>query len=195
MSVVKEISDVDVLLNSLGTQGIDCFFGSDDLKYFNSKDLNVRYYHMKHEQAAVHAADGFARVTGKPGVVLLTSASGITNGITGIATAYSDSVPLVVVASQIQDNPLKNEAFNEINISGLTMAITKHTIIINNMNCLEKVLDKAMSIAMDGRPGPVIIEISENATTTMEIPSQRFRPTKVNMTSLEKSINVAKDLI
>ncbi|MBT2730163.1 hypothetical protein J7E63_25235 [Bacillus sp. ISL-75] len=115
MTLLKEFSDVEMFLNSLSSLGVDCFFGCDEQELMLLKDKNVRYVRMQHEQAAVHAADGFARATGKPGVVLLTTASGITNSITGIATAYSDSVPLVIIAGQIQDDPLhtNHEAFHE----------------------------------------------------------------------------------
>jgi acetolactate synthase I/II/III large subunit len=195
MSLLKEFSDVDMLLNSLRTQGVDCFFGSDDAKFITSEYSNVRYYQMKHEQAAVHAADGYARATGRPGVVLLTSASGITNGITGIATSYSDSVPLVVIVGQILDIHLNKELLHEIDISGLTIAISKHAFKINDMNGLEEILNKALTIATDGRPGPVLIEITADTTTTKEIQTQRFRPTKISSISLNKSIQFAKDLI
>ena len=192
MSLFKDCSDVDVLVNTLRTLEIDCLFGSHDLD-INSKELGIRYYQLKHEQAAVHAADGFARATGRPGVVLLTSASGVTNSITGIATANSDSVPLVIIAGQIQQNPLNKEALSELNISGLTLAISKHIFKIN-INDLSHVLEEMITIASDGRPGPVIIEITTD-NTTKEITTQRFRPTKVNKTNLEKSAKIVKELI
>lgn len=194
MSLLKEYSDVDVLLNTFNSLGVDCFFGSDDQGFMVSKNLNVRYYQMMHEQASVHAADGFARATGKPGVVLLSSASGITNGVTGIATAFSDSVPLVIIAGQLGHDSLKKDALQELNISGLTMAITKHAFKINAMNGLNEVLNKALTIATDGRPGPVLIEITPD-TTTKDIQNRRIIATKINKTSLEKSIIVAKNLI
>lgn len=195
MVIIKEDSDVDVLLNSFSSLGVDCFFGSDGQEFMASKDSNVRYYQMMHEQAAVHAADGYARATGRPGVALLTSASGITNGVTGIATAFSDSVPLVIIAGHLGGlDPLKKEAFQELNISGLTMAITKHAFKINVMNGLTDVLKKAIAIAADGRPGPVLIELTTE-TDVKDLPTQRHSPTKVNKTSIEKSIIVAKDLI
>jgi acetolactate synthase I/II/III large subunit len=195
MSLIKEYSDVEVLKSSFFTLGVDCFFGSDPLGFIFSKDSNVRYYQMMHEQAAVHAADGYARATGRPGVVLLTSASGITNGVTGIATAFSDSVPLVILAGHLcGHDPLKKETMQELNISGLTMAITKHAFKINAMNGLNDVLKKAIAIAADGRPGPVLIELTTD-TTVKDIQTQRHTPTKVSKTIREKSIKAAKDLI
>jgi acetolactate synthase I/II/III large subunit len=194
MSILKEYSDVDVLVNSFRLLGIDCFFGSDDQEFLALKDSNVRYYQMKHEQAAVHAADGYARATGRPGVVLLTSASGITNGVTGIATAFSDSIPLVIIAGHLGHDPLKKEALQDLNISGLTMAITKHAFKINARYDLNEVVKKALTIAVSGRPGPVLIELTKD-TTIKDYPTQRHNPTKVKRSNLEKSIKVAKDLI
>lgn len=193
MSLVKEFSDVEVLLNSFSSLGVDCFFGSDGQEFMVSKDSNVRYYQMMHEQAAVHAADGYARATGRPGVALLTSAFGVTNGITGIATAFSDSVPVVIIVGQIKQDSLNKEALQEINISGLTMAITKHSFKIN-VNGFNEVLMKALTIAADGRPGPVLIELTTD-TDVKDLPTQRHSPTKVNQINLDKSIKAAKDLI
>lgn len=193
MSLVKEFSDVEVLLNSFNSLGVDCFFGSDAQEFMVSKDSNVRYYQMMHEQAAVHAADGYARATGSPGVALLTSAFGVTNGITGIATAFSDSVPVVIIVGQIKQDSLNKEALQEINISGLTMAITKHSFKINVYG-FNEVLMKALTIAADGRPGPVLIELTTD-TDVKDFPTQRHSPTKVNQINLDKSIKAAKDLI
>jgi acetolactate synthase-1/2/3 large subunit len=166
MTLLKEFSDVEMFINSLSLLGVDCFFGCDEQELMLLKDTNVRYVRMQHEQAAVHAADGFARATGKPGVVLLTTALGITNSITGIATAYSDSVPLVIIAGQIQDDPLhtNHEAFLELNISGLTMAITKDAIKINNIEGLQEALKNTLTMATNGRPGPVLLELTTDTT-------------------------------
>ncbi|PAE44343.1 biosynthetic-type acetolactate synthase large subunit [Bacillus sp. 7884-1] len=194
MTLVKEYSDVEVLLKSFSSLGVECFFGSDAQGVMFSKDSKVRFYQMMHEQAAVHAADGYARATGNPGVVLLTSASGITNGVTGIATAFSDSVPLVIIAGHLGQDPIKKEALQELDISGLTMAITKHAFKINAMNGLKDVLKKAIAIAANGRPGPVLIELTTDTTVT-DLPTQRHSPTKVNQSKLEKSIKIAKDLV
>jgi acetolactate synthase I/II/III large subunit len=194
MSLTKEYTDIDLLFNTLDSLEVDCFFGSDDLDAMVTKEMNVRYYQMIHEQAAVHAADGYARATGRPGVVLLTSASGITNGITGIATAFSDSVPLVIIVGQFQQNRQIKEALRELNISGLTMAITKHSITMKDVNGLIEVLKKAKTLANSGRPGPVLIEISPD-TITKDNLTWRVSPTKVNKTKLEKSVNSASELI
>ena len=194
MPLTKEYTDIDLLFNTLDSLEVDCFFGSDDIDAMVTKEMNVRYYQMIHEQAAVHAADGYARATGRPGVVLLTSASGITNGITGIATAFSDSVPLVIIVGQFQQNRQIKEALRELNISGLTMAITKHSITMKDVNGLNEVLKKAKTLAISGRPGPVLIEISPD-TIIKDNLTWRVSPTKVNKTKLEKSVNRARELI
>ncbi|MEC1520466.1 thiamine pyrophosphate-binding protein [Neobacillus niacini] len=194
MSVVTEYLDVDILFNSFSSLAVDCFFGCDQQEFFTFKDSKFRYYQMKHEQAAVHAADGYARATGRPGVVLLTSAAGITNGVTGIATAFSDSIPLVIIAGPLRQDPFKKEALQELDISGLTLPITKHASKINALQGFNDVFKKAITIAADGRPGPVLIELSSE-TTIKNIPTNRQNTTKVNKTILEKSVNAAKDLI
>ncbi len=196
MTLLTGLSDVEVFLNSLSSLGVDCFFGCEDQVFMLSKDTNVRYVRMQHEQAAVHAADGFARATGRPGVVLLSTASGITNSITGIATAYSDSVPLVIIAAQIQDIPLHNnrEAFHELNISGLTMAITKHSFKINNIEGIQEALKNAITVATNGRPGPVLLELTTD--TKMNVSQMpRLGRTQVKRQCLEKSIKMAINLI
>lgn len=196
MTLLKGFSDVDVLINSLSSLGVDCFFGCEDPFFMLSKDKNVSYVRMHHEQAAVHAADGFARATGRPGVVLLTTASGITNSITGIATAYSDSVPLVIIAGQIENNPLHNnlEAFHELNITGLTMAITKHSLKIHTIEDIQEGLKNAITIASNGRPGPVLLELTTD-TTMNESQNHRLGRTQVKKHSLENSIKLAIGLI
>jgi acetolactate synthase I/II/III large subunit len=194
MSLLKEYSDVDVLLNSFSSHGVNCFFGSDDQGVMVTKDLDVTYYQMMHEQAAVHAADGYARATGRPGVVLLTSAFGITNGVTGIATAFSDSVPLVIITGYLCHDHLKKNGLQELNTSALTMAITKHSFIIKDMNSLNDVLKNALTVATTGRPGPVLIEVTSD-TSIKDIQKRRFSPTKVNKVTLEKSILCARELI
>lgn len=197
MTLLKEFSDVEMYLKSLSSLGVDCFFGCDEQELMLLKDTNVRYVRMQHEQAAVHAADGFARATGKPGVVLLTTASGITNSITGIATAYSDSVPLVIIAGQIQDDPLltNHEAFHELNISGLTMAITKHALKINNIEGIQEALKNSLTMATNGRPGPVLLELTTDTTMTVNQNHRLGRPQIQRGNRIENSIKMAKSLM
>ncbi|WP_374725405.1 biosynthetic-type acetolactate synthase large subunit [Neobacillus drentensis] len=195
--MVKGFSDVEMFIESLSSLGVNCFFGCEDQEFLLSKEnTTVRYVRLQHEQAAVHAADGFARATGRPGVVLLTTASGITNSITGIATAYSDSVPVVIIAGQIQNNSLHNhhEAFHELDISGLTTAITKHTLKINTIEGIQEGLKQALSIASDGRPGPVLLELTTD-TTMNEPQNHRFGRTPSKGRCQEKSMKMAIGLI
>ncbi|WP_308161364.1 thiamine pyrophosphate-binding protein [Bacillus sp. ISL-46] len=181
----------------MSSLGVDCFFGCDEQELMLLKDKNVRYVRMQHEQAAVHATDGFARATGKPGVVLLTTASGITNSITGIATAYSDSVPLVIIAGQIHDDPLhtNHEAFHELNISGLTMAITKHALKINNIEGMDQALKNTLTIATNGRPGPVLLELTTDTTMNVTQNHRLGQPQVKRGNRIENSIKMAMSLI
>lgn len=196
MTWIKGNLNVKQLIDSLSSLGVKCLFGCRDQEALLSKNPKIRYVQMQHEQAAVHAADGFARATGRPGVVLLTTASGITNSITGIATAYCDSVPLVIIAGQIENQTLHTncEAFQELNISGLTMAILKHTLKVNPNECIQKALKYAVNIAVDGRPGPVLLELTTD-TSLNETKNHRFVQTKARLQSLENSIEMAKRLI
>ncbi|MFB5196687.1 biosynthetic-type acetolactate synthase large subunit [Neobacillus sp. KR4-4] len=196
MTWIKGNSNVKQLIDSLSSLGVKCLFGCTGQEALLSKNTKIRYVQMQHEQAAVHAADGFARATGRPGVVLLTTASGITNSITGIATAYCDSVPLVIIAGQIEDQTLHTncEAFQELNISGLTMAILKHTLKVNSTECIQKAFKHAVNIAVDGRPGPVLLELTTD-TSLNETKNHRFVQTKARRESLENSIEMAKRLI
>ncbi|SMQ81338.1 acetolactate synthase, large subunit [Bacillus sp. OV166] len=195
--MLKEFSDLEMFINSLSSLGVDCFFGCDEQELMLLKDTNLRYVRMQHEQAAVHAADGFARATGKPGVVLLTTASGITNSTTGIATAYSDSVPLVIIAGQIQDDPLhtNHEAFLELNISGLTMAITKHALKINNIEGIQEALKNCLTMATNGRPGPVLLELTTDTTMNVTQNHRLGRPQLKRRNRIENSIKMAKSLM
>ncbi|WP_088088283.1 biosynthetic-type acetolactate synthase large subunit [Bacillus sp. OV166] len=197
MTLLKEFSDLEMFINSLSSLGVDCFFGCDEQELMLLKDTNLRYVRMQHEQAAVHAADGFARATGKPGVVLLTTASGITNSTTGIATAYSDSVPLVIIAGQIQDDPLhtNHEAFLELNISGLTMAITKHALKINNIEGIQEALKNCLTMATNGRPGPVLLELTTDTTMNVTQNHRLGRPQLKRRNRIENSIKMAKSLM
>ncbi|MEH6906990.1 biosynthetic-type acetolactate synthase large subunit [Neobacillus drentensis] len=195
--MIKGFSDVEMFIDTLSSLGVNCFFGCDDHEFLlSNENTTVRYVRLQHEQAAVHAADGFARATGRPGVVLLTTASGITNSITGIATAYSDSVPVVIIAGQIQNNSLHNhhEAFHDLDISGLTTAITKHTLKINTIECIQEGLKQALSIAADGRPGPVLLELTTN-TTINEAQNHRFGRIASKSRCQENSLKMAIDLI
>lgn len=163
---------MDLLVESLATQGVVHVFGcqSDGMSPFYQKITNysdIDYLQLKHEQAAVHAADGYARSTGKPGVVLLSSAAGLASGVTGIATAYSDSVPLIVITGQYDFNKNNNRsgADTDLNFSEVNVPITKHIYKVSVHDHLQQVIRQAFQVAQEGRPGPVVVELTEEALT------------------------------
>jgi acetolactate synthase I/II/III large subunit len=160
----KELTDTDMLLDSLASQGVTSVFGCHGNHTIpTDDDSTIKYIQLKHEQAAVHAADGYARATGKPGVVFLNTASGVTNGVTGIATAYSDSVPLVIVVCPF--SPMEKENAQEINVTGLAVPITKHILMVSDVKELSTVLPQAFTYAAGGRPGPVLVVLSKTTTS------------------------------
>lgn len=126
----------------------------------------ITHYLVRHEQAAAHAADGYARATGKVGVCMATSGPGATNLVTGIATAYMDSVPLVAITGQVTTDLIGNDAFQEANITGITLPITKHSYLIRDVSEIPRTIKEAFHIASTGRPGPVLIDIPKDAQTT-----------------------------
>ena len=158
-----------ILVESLQREGVDIIFGYpggvvlpiyDEL--YNS---SLRHILVRHEQAAAHAADGYARASGRVGVCLATSGPGACNLVTGIATAYMDSIPIVALTGQVPTNLLGNDAFQESDITGITMPITKHNYLVKNTADLGKVVKEAFYIAGTGRPGPVLIDIPKDVST------------------------------
>jgi len=160
----------DILINCLLEQGVDTIFGYPggavldiyDALYRNGK---INHIITAHEQGAAHAADGYARVTGKVGVCFATSGPGATNLVTGIATAYMDSIPLVAVTGNVGLNFLGRDSFQEVDICGVTMPITKHNFIVKDVNDLAETIREAFYIASSGRKGPVLIDILKNVQT------------------------------
>lgn len=126
---------------------------------------DIRHILTRHEQAAIHAADGYARVTGKPGVALVTSGPGATNAITGIANAFMDSVPLVVLTGQVSTHLIGRDSFQEVNIYGMTMDVTKHNYVVRNVAELPRIVKEAFHISSTGRPGPVLIDLPKDVMT------------------------------
>ena len=124
---------------------------------FDCKD--IKHILVRHEQGAAHMADGFARSTGKVGVCLATSGPGATNLVTGIATAYMDSIPMVAITGQVRTAAIGKDAFQEADITGITMPITKHNYLVKNINDLANAIAEAFYIARTGRPGPVLVDI------------------------------------
>ena len=158
------INGAQALVKSLEAQGVDVMFGYpggvvlpiyDAL--FDSKQL--RHVLTRHEQGAAHAADGYARVTGRTGVCLVTSGPGATNTVTGIANAYMDSVPMVVMTGQVATHVIGTDAFQESDITGITIPVTKHNYLVTDPADIPEVMAEAFHIASTGRPGPVLVDI------------------------------------
>ncbi|MFI3226372.1 MAG: biosynthetic-type acetolactate synthase large subunit [Clostridia bacterium] len=165
-----ELNGSDILINVLLEQEVDTVFGYPGGAILNIHDALYKYqdkiHHVltSHEQGACHAADGYARVSGKPGVVIATSGPGATNIVTGIANAYMDSIPLVAITGNVAKTLIGRDSFQEIDIAGVTMPITKNNYIVSDVSELADVVREAFEIAISGRPGPVLIDIAKDAT-------------------------------
>ena len=177
-----------ILLECLQREGVDTVFGYPGGTVINIyddlMDSPIKHILTRHEQAAVHAADGYARATGKVGVAIATSGPGATNTITGIATAYMDSIPLVIITGQVPTPLIGNDAFQEADIIGITRPITKHNYLVKDVKDLATIVKKAFYIARTGRPGPVLIDLPKDvqiATTKFEYPEsvelRGYKPT------------------
>ncbi len=165
-----QLTGSQILVECLKEQGVDTIFGYPGGSVLNIYDElyrhqeEIRHILTSHEQGASHAADGYARSTGKVGVCLATSGPGATNLVTGIATAYMDSVPMVAITGNVAVNLLGKDSFQEVDIAGITMPITKHNFIVKDVNKLADILRKAFRIAQTGRPGPVLVDIAKDVT-------------------------------
>lgn len=165
-----QLTGAEIVVECLKEQGVDTVFGYPggtilnvyDALYKHSKEIN--HILTSHEQGAAHAADGYARATGKTGVCLATSGPGATNLVTGIATAYMDSVPMVAITCNVVLPLLGKDTFQEVDIAGVTMPITKHGYIVKDIKILAETLRKAFKIAKSGRPGPVLVDITKDVT-------------------------------
>jgi acetolactate synthase-1/2/3 large subunit len=175
LPVSEERSGAAILVESLVRQGVEFVFGYPGgavLPIYDELfgDERIRHILVRHEAGAAHAAEGYARSTGKPGVVLVTSGPGATNAITGIADAFMDSIPMVVITGQVATNLIGTDAFQEADTVGLTRHCTKHNYLVNDPSQLAATIDEAFEIATTGRPGPVVIDIPKNvqvATATL----------------------------
>lgn len=168
-----KISGSQIVIECLIEQGVDTVFGYPGGAILNIYDElyknSNRIHHIltAHEQGASHAADGYARSTGKVGVCMATSGPGATNLVTGIATAYMDSIPIVAITCNVANNQLGKDSFQEIDITGVTMPITKHNFIVHDVNDLANTIRLAFKIAASGRPGPVLIDIPKDVTAAV----------------------------
>lgn len=164
------LTGAEILVKSLLEEGVDTVFGYPGGAVLNIYDYlykykdKIKHYLSCHEQSAAHAADGYSRSTGRVGVCIATSGPGATNLVTGIATAYMDSVPLVAITGNVTKDLLGKDSFQEVDITGITMPITKHNFIVKDINELQNTIRKAFYIAKEGRPGPVLIDIPKDIT-------------------------------
>ena len=155
----------DIIVKTIIEQGCDTVFGYPGGQIIDVYDSlyqyqnEIRHILTAHEQGAVHAADGYARSTGKTGVVIATSGPGATNLVTGIATAYIDSVPMIIVTGNVVREQIGSDSFQEIDITGITLPITKHNYFVDSIDMLADTIREAFEIAASGRPGPVLIDV------------------------------------
>jgi len=157
-----------ILLEGLKREGVEVMFGISGGSVIDIFDAmygytDIKYYLTRHEQAAAHAADGYARATGKVGVCIATSGPGATNLVTGIATAYMDSIPIVAITGQVYSNLIGNDAFQEADVTGITRPITKHNYLIKDVSEMASTIKEAFHVARTGRPGPVVVDIAKDA--------------------------------
>ncbi len=179
----EKMNGARMFLECLRKEGVDKIFGYPGgvILHIYDELYNcdyIKHYLVRHEQAAVHAAEGYARVTGKPGVVLVTSGPGACNTVTGIANAYYDSYPLVVFAGQVDSKLIGNDAFQEADIVGMTRTCCKHNYLVKNISDLPRVIKEAFHIAKTGRPGPVVVSLPKDVLT---MKTDFEYPEKVNL--------------
>ena len=173
---MEHLSGGEMLMRALHDEGVEFIWGYPGgavLHIYDAlfKQDKVEHILVRHEQAATHAADGYARATGKPGVVLVTSGPGATNAITGIATAYMDSIPMIVISGQVDSSLIGSDGFQETDMVGISRPIVKHSFMVQNPEDIPMVVKKAFYLATTGRPGPVVIDIPKDVTD----PSRKFK--------------------
>ena len=199
-----QLTGSEIIIECLKEQGVDTVFGYPGGTILNVYDAlykhsdEITHILTSHEQGAAHAADGYARATGKVGVCMATSGPGATNLVTGIATAYMDSIPIVAITANVAVNLLGKDTFQEVDIAGITMPITKHNYIVKDVTKLADTIRSAFRIAKEGRPGPVLVDITKDVTAnkteyTKVIP-EPIRPVTKNMKEedLEKAVDMIK---
>ena len=198
-----QLTGSEIVIECLKEQGVDTVFGYPGGAILNVYDAlyqhrsEIRHILTSHEQGASHAADGYARATGKVGVCLATSGPGATNLVTGIATAYMDSVPMVAITCNVGVSLLGKDSFQEIDITGITMPITKHNYIVKDVTKLAETIRKAFHIAKSGRPGPVLIDIPKDVTAakTEYIKEEISNEKETQMEISEQDIDMAVRMI
>ena len=199
-----QLTGAEIIVECLKEQGVDTVFGYPGGTILNVYDALYKHsseiHHIltSHEQGASHAADGYARATGKVGVCLATSGPGATNLVTGIATAYMDSIPVVAITCNVNLPLLGKDSFQEVDIAGVTMPITKHNYIVKDVTRLADTVRKAFAIAMEGRPGPVLVDITKDVTAntceyTKEAPLSLKSACKYTPEDIQKVVSLMKE--
>ena len=199
-----QLTGAEIVIECLKEQGVDTVFGYPGGAILNVYDAlykhsdEITHILTSHEQGASHAADGYARATGKVGVCFATSGPGATNLVTGIATAYMDSIPVVAITCNVGVSLLGKDSFQEIDIAGITMPITKHNYIVKDVNNLADTIRKAFTIARTGRPGPVLIDIPKDVTankceyTKVEIDTTKIVKPEVDLEEIDVAVEMIK---
>ncbi len=199
----QQLRGAEIFFRALKDEGVEYVFGYPGgavLHIYDElyKQDDVKHILVRHEQGATHAADGYARSTGKPGVVLVTSGPGATNAVTGIATAHMDSIPMVVFTGQVQTHLIGNDAFQEVDAIGITRPCVKHNFLVKDVRDLAITIKKAFYIACSGRPGPVVVDIPKNITADSceyhypaTIDMRSYRPvSKGHPGQIKKAVNL-----
>ena len=183
----EQLSGGEMLIRALQDAGVEYIFGypgGSALHIYDAifKQQKIEHILVRHEQAATHMADAYARATGKAGVVLVTSGPGATNAVTGIATAYMDSIPMVVISGQVPNNVIGTDAFQETDMVGVSRPVVKHSFIVKRPEDIPEMVWKAFHIATTGRPGPVVIDVPKD-TTDPDVKAPYSYPKRVKMRS------------
>src|SRR5689334_17084218 len=163
----NKLTGAEIVIKALKDQGVDVIFGYPGgavLPIYDAlfKQNDLRHILVRHEQAAVHAAEGYARTTGRVGAVLVTSGPGATNAVTGLTDALMDSIPIVCLTGQVPTHLIGNDAFQEADTTGITRACTKHNYLVKNIDDLALILHEAFHVARSGRPGPVVVDLPKD---------------------------------
>ncbi len=194
-----ELNGAQIVMQSLKEEGVEFLFGYPGGAVLHLYDAifqqdDVKHILVRHEQGATHAADAYARATGKPGVVLVTSGPGATNAVTGIATAYMDSIPMVIISGQVSLPVIGSDAFQEVDMVGITRPCVKHNFLVKDVNQLAETIKKAFYIATTGRPGPVVVDIPKDITSPLVKVPFKY-PKKVSMRSYNPAVQGHKGQI
>ncbi len=200
-----KLTGAQIMMQVLKEEGVDTIFGFPGGAVIDIYDelerTNIHHVLVRHEQGAVHAADGYARASGKVGVCLVTSGPGATNTVTGIASAYMDSIPIVVISGQVPTHLIGNDAFQEVDIVGITRPCTKHSYLVSKTEDLSKIFKEAFYLARSGRPGPVLIDIPKDLVSqridyngTKKVNLKSYNPTyDPNTKQLKKTVELIEN--